>query len=114
MKKPIKKTTKAKKQPKKVDQTVPEYYKGIAGYWKDPKRELPKLVNARAVSETKSSKPVLVRWRFKNTTGKWKYGFGTYFETKKNICGPWWQVHGTTGITEISAWASIKKPILEK
>jgi hypothetical protein len=79
--------------------------------WVSTSEFKPKLIKQVALSETKSSAKVMVRWRFTEYSGdKWKYAMGRYFETAKNICGPWWQIEGAKGAIEVSHFCIIKKP----
>lgn len=96
----------------KVSVVHPQDTKQPTMKWVNALERTPECKTLKKVSDTKSSKRVLVRWKFKNSKSKWRYSFGVFHETQKNICGPWWSVEGTHGIVQVSHWAYIKKPII--
>jgi hypothetical protein len=82
--------------------------------WVSTKDELPETKERKFGPETKYSKKVLVRWRFKESGTKWRYSFAIFYNTRKGICGPWWAIEGVQGPVQVSHFAYIKKPIINK
>jgi hypothetical protein len=105
MKKSIKSKTESKVH------LLPEFSTKNNLPWVSIEKFKPKLGKPNPLASTRSSSRILLRWRYTEfSNDKWKYGMGRYFETEKNICGPWWKVEGITGAIEVSHFCIIAKP----